>query len=180
MANTSNVTINDVTSPTYVQSLVTDATTGNAVLLEVYAGFVTLQAFSDDTVVAGTYKSFLPIDTPPKTVRGYGSSSSQDLDPIEVAVCVGLGGFSTQNADSSVSVNLPLARLKSQSFGSVLGNPHCLVLTVNKKYETLSSTALRTLSRSSAVLNPMRSQKLRCKRATGRREIGSQLRQLKS
>ena len=88
MATISNVTIADVINPSYVQSQVTDATNSRTtLLLEVYAGLVTLQALAGDSVVAGTYKSFLPIDAPPFTVRGYGSPSTQDLEPINVAVC---------------------------------------------------------------------------------------------
>ena len=153
MATTSSVTIADVITPTYVQSLVTDATDGRTpLLLEVYAGLVTLQALAGDTVVAGIYKSFLPIDAPPFTVRGYGSASTQDLEVIDVAVCVSLGGFSTQDAKSSVSVESAFAQLESQSFASVLGNPHCLVLTVNTR---VRNSQLHRIAYNVTVFSPL-------------------------
>ena len=126
-----NVTMADVIDPTYLLSEVTVG--GNATVLEVYAGFVILQAYADDPVVSGTYKSFLPISA--LTVRGYGSASSQDVVPITAAVCVSPGGFSAHDANSSVSVEASSAKLEAQSFPSQLGNPHCLILTVKTKVQ---------------------------------------------
>jgi hypothetical protein len=46
-------------------------------------------------------------------------------------VCVSPGGFSTHDANSSVSVESASVALESQSFRDAQGSPHCPVLSVD-------------------------------------------------
>jgi hypothetical protein len=46
-------------------------------------------------------------------------------------MCVSPGGFSTHDANSSVSVESASVARESQSFRNALGSPHCLVLSVD-------------------------------------------------